>query len=135
MQETDINELMRATASDAVNYASEQYQCTLDGSLDSLPQVDTMLSELHQQHLQQAHSAEILFTLSNLLGAYCGEVFIARLGGTWRQNTADPKAPFTYVQYQDKEFPFSSICYHKIVTDNSISLQSYIQQAMANAMQ
>lgn len=135
MQETDLTDLMQATAADAVEYASQQYQLTLASDIDSLPHVDEILSSLHQQHQKQPHSAEMLFTLSNLFGAYCGEVVIASMGGQWRHNDADPKAPFTYVQYQDKEFPFASVCYHKIVTDDSISLQDYIRQAMANAMQ
>ena len=135
MQPQQLSELMQAAAQDAVQYAAEEHQITLDNSQQSLALIDTILAELHQRELVQQHSAEMLFTLCNMLGAYIGEVFIASLGGQWQQNQADSKAPFIYVQYHDKEFPFASVCYHKIMQDNSVSLKNYVKQAMANAMQ
>lgn len=135
MQLQQLSELMQAAAQDAVRYAAEEHQITLDNSLASLAQVDVILSELHQRELAQKHSAEMIFTLCNILGAYIGEVFIAASGGHWQQNQVDSKAPFIYVQYHDKEFPFASTCYYKITQDNSISLKNYVKQAMANAMQ
>ncbi|MEH8018136.1 hypothetical protein MN202_12895 [Rheinheimera muenzenbergensis] len=135
MQQQQLSELMQAAATDAVRYANEEHHITLDHSLDSLALVDSILSELHQRELAQQHSAEMIFTLCNMLGAYIGEVFIAASGGQWQQNKVDSTAPFIYVQYHDKEFPFGSVCYYKIMQDNAISLKNYVKQAMANAMQ
>ena len=135
MQLKQLSELMQAAAQDAIRYAAEEHQITLDNSQGSLVQVDSILSELHHRELAQQHSAEMMFTLCNILGAYIGEVFIASSGGHWQQNKVDSTAPFIYVQYHDKEFPFGSICYYKITQDNSISLKNYVKQAMANAMQ
>lgn len=135
MQLQQLSKLMQAAAQDAVRYAAEEHQITLDNSLASLAQVDVILSELHQRELAQKHSAEMIFTLCNILGAYIGEVFIAASGGHWQQNQVDSSAPFIYVQYHDKEFPFASTCYYKITQDNSVSLKNYVKQAMANAMQ
>ncbi|GAB2933858.1 hypothetical protein [Rheinheimera gaetbuli] len=135
MQLQQLSELMQAAAQDAVRYAAEEHQITLDTSLASLVQVDVILSELHQRELAQKHSVEMIFTLCNILGAYIGEVFIATSGGHWQQNQVDSTAPFIYVQHHDKEFPFASTCYYKITQDNSVSLKNYVKQAMANAMQ
>jgi hypothetical protein len=135
MQPNEISTLMQGAASDAVGYAAEQHQQKLDFSLASLEQIDTMLATLHQKQQQQRHSAEMLFTLSNILGAYVGEVFIANYGGFWLNNTADNAAPYISVQLSDKEFPFASVCYHQITQDNSISTVDYVKQAAANAMQ
>jgi hypothetical protein len=135
MQPNEISTLMQGAANDAVSYVAEQHQQQLDFSLASLEQIDTVLATLHQQQQQQRHSAELLFTLSNILGAYIGEVFIANYGGFWLNNTADNAAPYISVQLSDKEFPFASVCYHKITQDNSISTADYVKQAAANAMQ
>lgn len=131
----ELNDLMQAAATDAVRYAADEHHLTLNHSLDSLHQVDQLLSELHQREQQLQHSAELVFTLCNVIGAYVGQLFIANAGGQWQQNQADMAAPFIYVQLNDKEFPFASVCYHKITRDNSISLYQYVKQAMANAMQ
>lgn len=135
MTPQELANLMQGSASDAIRFAQDEHQLLLDNSIDSLHQVDTLLSTLHQREQQQRHSAELVFTLCNIVGAYVGQLFIANVGGNWQLNQADSDAPFVYVHFQDKEFPFASICYHKITRDNSISLYDYVKQAMANAMQ
>jgi len=135
LPQQELNTLMHAAAADAIQYAADEHQLTLDNSVDSLHHLDTLLSTLHQREQQQRHSAELVFTLCNIVGAYVGELFIANVGGQWQQSQTDNNAPFVFVQFNGKEFPFASICYHKITRDNSISLHDYIKQAMANAMQ
>tara|TARA_R110002126_G_scaffold199679_2_gene347355 strand:+ start:9724 stop:10131 length:408 start_codon:yes stop_codon:yes gene_type:complete len=135
MQPNDINKLMQDAAQDAVTYVEDQHQLQLDFTISSLASVDTVLTTLHQQQAQQSHSAELLFTLSNIIGAYIGEVFIANYGGYWHSNTADSAAPYISVHLSDKEFPFASVCYHKITQDNSISVADYVKQAATNVMQ
>ena len=135
MQQQELVELMQAAAADAVNYSAEQFEHQLDFSLNSLALVDDILSKLHQQQLSNAFSTEILFTLSNIFGAYLGQIFIQQVGGHWHNNQLEQAAPYVAVQLADKEFPFASVCYHKLSQDNSISVQQYLQQAKANAMQ
>jgi hypothetical protein len=135
MQAQELNALMKTASADAIHYAQDEHHITLDNTLASLQQLDTLLAELHKREQSQRHSAELIFTLCNLFGAYIGEVFIANVGGQWQHNQQDSAAPFVFVQFQDKEFPFASVCYHKITRDNNISLQDYVKQAMANAMQ
>lgn len=135
MQSQELTQLMQASAQDARNYAEEQHQIHLDGSFSSLAQVDELLSRLHSDQLAKPHSSEMLFTLCNIMGAYVGEIFIDNVGGQWQSNNIDQTAPYMAVGFGDKEFPFASVCYHKITNDNSISLQDYVQQAKQNAMQ
>lgn len=135
MPQQELNDLMHAATADAIQYATEEHQITLDHSIDSLNKLDLILAALHTREQKQKHAPEVVFTLCNIIGAYIGEVFIANVGGHWQQNNADSGAPFVYVKFHDKEFPFASICYHKISHDNSISLYDYVKQAMANAMQ
>jgi len=135
MQQQELNDLMQAAANDAKTYVAEEHKLTLSNTVESLTQLDQVLDTLHQRETTQRHSAEVVFTLSNILGAYAGEVFIANVGGQWQHNQRDTDAPFVFVQFHDKEFPFASVCYHKITRDNSISLHDYVKQAMANAMQ
>jgi hypothetical protein len=134
-QQQQLNELMQTVAADAIAYASSDHNLTLTNSVDGLQLVDKLLGELHDREKKQRHSAELVFTLCNIIGAYIGEVFIAHVGGHWQHNQVDAAAPFVSVHFQDKEFPFASVCYHKITRDNNISLYDYVKQAMANAMQ
>lgn len=133
MSQTNLDSLMKASAEDAINYAKEQHQQVLDRSESSLLVVDNILSQLHQDELLQSHSNEMLFTLCNIFGAYIGEIFIGRIGGSWQHNEQQSDAPFVYVQYHDREFPFASICYHKITQNNDITIREYMRQAVANA--
>lgn len=135
MHHQELHGLMQQSAQDAVSYATEQHQTNLDFSLDSLVLVDQILGRLHEDQQVKAHSSELIFTLCNIFGAYVGEVFIRHVGGSWQNNTQDNTAPYLAVNFGDREFPFASVCYHKIVTDNSISLQDYLRQAKENATQ
>ena len=53
MQQQELNNLMQGAAADAVNYAAEEHQLTLDHSIDSLQQIDVLLAELHSR--EQKH--------------------------------------------------------------------------------
>lgn len=135
MQNKELSELMLASAQDAKIYALEQHQISLNDDFASLAKVDEILSLLHVDQQNKPHSAEMLFTLCNIMGAYVGEIFIQTVGGQWQSNNSDQTAPYMAVGFGDKEFPFASVCYHKITNNNSISLQDYVQQAKQNAMQ
>lgn len=135
MHQSELSNLMQESANDAIHYCHQEHHITLDRSIESLQQLDQILSSFHQQQQLKPHDAQTLFTISNMFAAYIGEAFIAHVGGTWANNETDATAPFIYIQLADKEFPFASICYHKIVHDNTISVYDYVMQAMANALQ
>lgn len=102
MNKQELTELMKATAQDAVVYAAEEHQVLLDFSLDSLVKVDEILSELYLRQQEQRHADDLLFTLSNVFGAYTGEVFIHHVGGEWYHDQSTPDAPYICVHHNGK---------------------------------
>lgn len=49
MHDQQLRDLMVQSANDAVNYASEEFQLELDFSRESLLQLDSLVSALHQR--------------------------------------------------------------------------------------
>lgn len=132
---TELTTLMQQSAADAVQFAADEYQIALDCSLESLPLVDTILQQLNHHHRQNRLSEEHLFTLANIFGAYLGQIFISVVGGEWMHQKAVEDAPYVSLNYNNREFPLASLCFHKIVKDPDLSVRDYIRQAISNAMQ
>lgn len=133
--ETELDKLMQQCAADAVQFAAEEYQINLDFSLESLPLVDTVLTRLHEVNRQQRFSDEHIFTLCNIYGAYLGQIFISVVGGEWIHQKADETAPYVSLNYNNREFPLASLCFHKISKDANLSVREYLSKAMSNVMQ
>lgn len=131
----ELEHLMQQCAADAAQFAAEEYQLDLDFSLESLALVDTILSRLHEVHRQQRFSDEHMFTLCNIYGAYLGQIFINVVGGEWIHQQGDESAPYVSLNYNNREFPLASLCYHKITKEPQLSVREYISQAMSNVMQ
>ncbi len=136
ISQTELQQLMLDSATEAVQYAETTHQQHLDFSKESAGQLDAILTKLHHEHKQQAISNEHLFTLSHLFGAYLGQIFQQKVGGEWVQlQLGDDNSPVICLCHNDKEFPFASVCYNKIVNDVSLSLSYYLNQALHNATQ
>jgi hypothetical protein len=136
INQTELQQLMLESASEAVQYAAEKHQQHLDFTKESASQLDEILTKLHHEHKNQAISKEHLFTLSYLFGAYLGQIFQQKVGGEWAQlPLGDDNSPVICLCHHDKEFPFASVCYNKIVNDASLSLSYYLNQALHNATQ
>ncbi|WP_430456303.1 hypothetical protein [Rheinheimera sp.] len=135
MKPTELSELMLQSAKDAVSYALEDHQVTLDLSLESLPLVDVLLSSVAHQQQKQRMSDAHMFALCNIFGAYLGQVFISVVGGQWLHQTGDETAPYVSLNYNGKEFPLASLVYHKVTKNPDLSVNDYIRQAISNAMQ
>jgi hypothetical protein len=131
----ELDKLMQQCAADAVQFASEEYQINLDFSLESLELVDNILTRLHEINRLQRFSDEHLFTLCNIYGAYLGQIFISVVGGEWVHQKADETAPYVSLNYNNREFPLASLCFHKISKDTQLSVRDYLSQAMSNVMQ
>ncbi|OBP15576.1 hypothetical protein A5320_09650 [Rheinheimera sp. SA_1] len=131
----ELDTLMQQCAADAVQFAAEEYQINLDFSLESLLLVDSLLSRLHEVNRLQRFSDEHMFTLCNIFAAYVGQIFINVVGGEWIHQKADETAPYVSLNYNNREFPLASLCYHKISKDHNLSVRDYISKAMSNVMQ
>ncbi|ALZ74463.1 hypothetical protein [Rheinheimera sp. F8] len=135
MKPTELSELMLQSAKDAVSYAQEDHQVTLDLSLESLPLVDVLLSSIAHQQQKQRMSDAHMFALCNIFGAYLGQVFLSVVGGQWVHQTGDETAPYVSLNYNNKEFPLASLVYHKVTKNPDLSVNDYVRQAISNAMQ
>jgi len=135
MNPNELSELMLQSAKDAVSYAQEDHQVTLDLSLESLPLVDVLLSSIAHQQQKQRMSDAHMFALCNIFGAYLGQVFLSVVGGQWVHQTGDETAPYVSLNYNNKEFPLASLVYHKVTKNPDLSVNDYVRQAISNAMQ
>lgn len=135
INQTELQQLMQESANEAVQYAEATHQTHLDLSKESAALIDEILTTLHQQHKSHAISKEHLFTLSHLFGAYLGQIFQQKVGGEWAQLQLGDNHPVICLCHNDREFPFASVCYNKIVNDVTLSVSYYLNQALHNATQ
>jgi len=135
MNKTELDQLMQQAASDAVDYAQQQFQQKLDFSTDSITQIDELIGQLAQRHRQKPLTDAEVFTLSNLFGAYLGLVFQKTVGGEWVYHDADQQAPFTSLHYGNREYAFASVVYHKLTINPEVMLREYLRLAIANSTQ
>jgi hypothetical protein len=75
----------------AVRYVRRALDVELDGSEESLAYVDHYIAGTARKEASDARlGPEVMALLAPSLGAYFGEVAIARLGGSWILDGADP---------------------------------------------
>jgi hypothetical protein len=135
MEKNELTELMTTAAQDAVLFAQQQYQLTLDYSADSVGLVDQLLDELAVKHRQKPLQDAEVFTLCNIFGAYLGQIFLQTVGGDWFYQQANEQAPFVTLNYGNHEYPFASVVYHKLVVNTEVRLKEYLRLAISNSTQ
>ena len=135
MDKNELTELMLASAQDAVVFAQQQFQLTLDYSTESVSKVDQLLDELAVKHRQKPLPDAEIFTLSNIFGAYLGQIFLKTIGGEWFYQQANEQAPFVTLNYGNHEYPFASVVYHKLVVNAEVRLKEYLRLAFSNSTQ
>lgn len=135
MDKNELTELMAAAAQDAVVFAQQQFGMSLDYSTESVKLVDQLLSELAAKHRQKPMPDSEVFTLSNIFGAYIGQIFLQTIGGEWFYQQADEQAPFVTLNYGNHEYPFASVVYHKLVVNAEVRLKEYLRLAFSNSTQ
>lgn len=135
MNQQELETLMSESAQDAVGTSNEIFQVDLDYSADSIALVDDLLLAFVAQYHDQALEDEAVFTLCNIYGAYIGEVMRSLVGGQWRYDTSDDKAPFVVLDVGEYSYAFAGICYERLVNDSAISVKAYFDQAVSNNTQ
>jgi len=78
-----VQQVAEAYAADAVDFARDRFQLTLDGSDASVAHVETILGTLHDCMHDAKPSAEEVFTLAKMFGSYVGETFRRNHGASW----------------------------------------------------
>lgn len=134
MSASEITELMESSSLDAVKVTAEEFNITLDFSVQSVALVDDILLSFLDRYNEQALEEQAVFTLCNLYGAYVGEVFRRNVGGDWVHEQKD-NADFVFVSLHQHTYTFSGICYERLVNDSNTSIMKYFAIAMENAKQ
>ncbi|WP_427979754.1 hypothetical protein, partial [Agarivorans sp.] len=125
MSELDIKKLMADCAKDAQNFAKQNYNFELKMAASSVPMVDEILSQIDGDDI----SDQDLFTLSYMLGAFLGEVFIREVGGHWiYQEETEEEPPQTFLKIGENTIAFPSKVYHALVGNSEESIQQYYQE-------
>ena len=83
----------------------------------------------------QALEDSAVFTICNIYGAYVGELFRHKVGGFWKYDESDKRAPYVVLEYAGNTYAFAGICYQRLVNDSQVSVKNYFEQAVANNVQ
>ena len=135
MTREELTQLMQDSAQNAITTTKEEFQLDLDGSAQSIEVIDEVILLWLQKYQDQALEDNAVFTISNIYGAYVGEVFRKLVGGSWHYDQSDPDAPYVLLEYAGKTYAFAGICYQRLVNDSQVSVRNYFEQAMANSAQ
>ncbi|MCC5855614.1 MAG: hypothetical protein JJU10_08060 [Idiomarina sp.] len=131
----ELQQLMLESAADAVKFAQEEFSVPLDQSPESIAAVDDLILAVRERYQNDVHDSKVIFTLCNLFGAYIGEVFRTRYGGTWVYDDGDKDAPAVFLAIGEYTFAFAGIVYQRLVNDQTLSTRLYYEEAVKNAAQ
>lgn len=84
-----IKQIAEAYTLDAIDFAAERFQITLDRSEDSIEQVEAVLDLLHKNIRTSRPSEDDIWIMAKMFGSYVGEVLIQHHGGQWGHITFD----------------------------------------------
>ncbi len=131
MDNKELNELMISSAKDAVSISQEEFNTELDFSVDSVKLVDALLVGYHAMHTDQEIQEEVAFTLAYAYGAYLGEVLKPLMDGEWIYDETNQYAPNVLLRGKIADYPLASLCYNKLMNDQSLSLPTYVDNCLA----
>ncbi|GGB10500.1 hypothetical protein [Agarivorans gilvus] len=118
----NISELMKATAKDAIDFAANEFNVTLDYSEESVSLVQAIISKIDILSLDDNQ----LFTLSFMYGAYLGEVFIQHVGGNWLHiEESEDEPPQTFVAIGENTIAFPGKVYQALTSSDDQNLDEY----------
>ena len=129
MQQSELDELMKSSAADAVITSKEEFDLELSYTPESITLVDDILLAFIDKYHDQVLEDQAVFTICNIFGAYTGEVFKQLVGGEWRYDQSNPDAPYMVLAYANNSYAFAGICYERLVNDSQVSVKAYFDQA------
>jgi len=128
MDAAELTTLMQDCANAAIEYAQNEFDLGLTLDYSSIYMVERMMIDLHQQIVlsnDDPINPETVVGLSNMFGAYLGELFKAQMGGQWVIDESDPEAPAIVLAFKDREYPFPGRVFHRILGGEGNSLSAY----------
>ncbi|WJG10956.1 hypothetical protein [Aliiglaciecola sp. LCG003] len=135
MTQEELDQLMADSAQNAIETTKTEFNIDLDGSVESIALVDSVILAWIDKYKDQALEDNAVFTICNIYGAYIGEIYKQLVGGHWRYDESDQDAPYIVVEYAGKSYAFAGICYQRLVNDSQISVNNYFEQAVGNSIQ
>jgi len=105
---SDFNYAMQVLAAGTVKRARAEQKISLDYSVASVDEVERVLGEHHNRHLQRPIEEQEIVVLSRRWGAYIGEVMKRVRPGQWRRDSEKAGAGTMPLIFGDIEaFPCS----------------------------
>ncbi|MFQ3236964.1 MAG: membrane-anchored protein YejM (alkaline phosphatase superfamily) [Paraglaciecola sp.] len=135
MTNEELTQLMIDSAQNAIETTQQEFAVTLDGTEQSLDQVDGVILRWLEKFKDKALQDSAVFTICNIYGAYVGEIFRNKVGGNWNYDETQSDAPYVVLEYAGNTYAFAGICYQRLVNDNHISIKNYFEKAEANHLQ
>lgn len=135
MTNEELTQLMVDSAQNAIETTQQEFGVALDGTEQSLAQVDDVILSWLGKYKDQALEDSAVFTICNIYGAYVGEIFRQKVGGNWNYDESQSDAPYVVIEYAGNTYAFAGICYQRLVNDSHISVKNYVEQALANNSQ
>ncbi|GAC31911.1 hypothetical protein [Paraglaciecola polaris] len=135
MTREELTQLMIDSAQNAIETTEQEFAVVLDESEQSLAVVDDVILSWLGKYESEALEENAVFTICNIYGAYVGELFRRKIGGFWKYDESDKRAPYVVLEYAGNTYAFAGICYQRLVNDSQISVKNYFEQAVANNRQ
>ena len=129
MQQQELDTLMQQMFADTKSYAEEQFQISLDGSEASVADVDVLIEKLIASASHDLSDNKVVFTLSNMLGGYVGEIFRQSHGGSWHYDTSDEQAPAVFLLKNEASYAFAGMAFQCLMQNSTLTMQQYYQHA------
>jgi len=129
--ETDV----KAAAKEAVEFAREHFQVSLDFSLDSIKEVERILARFHDELpkgfvariFRRAPEPEKTFQILRLFGSYVGEVLRSNLAGSrWEMDSSRSQGVLSLTDGEKRLWPHTKV-HHRIVNGSEDNIWHYSQ--------
>ena len=78
-----VAEIASAFSLDAVDFAARNFGIALDWSESSIPTVERMLGQLHDEMAHSKPPDDTIWKVAKMFGSYVGEVLRRHHGGDW----------------------------------------------------
>lgn len=113
MDEQDLGTMMKEFAHDAVSFAFDQYQTSLDYSDESIQSVERIFDALYTELGQNDNDniePENVDAVCGMFGGYIGEVLRRKYGGHWKVETIASGEPVVCIHInQNYFFPLAKV--------------------------
>lgn len=124
---SNINEVMKANADNAIIAAKEKFGQELDFSDQSIDKLEEILEQVHKNYSNQSPNgttSNLVSDTATLWGSYLGEYFRIKWGGTWVDKGFEQVISILGIEF----YPINLI-YQKLTSHPEYRVQIYVYEA------